>query len=700
MVLYMFALGLEMDPRMLLQGTTREARVAYSSIFTTVLIGSVLSLVAKLSIIQSFQAVVGVSIFFAGTSSPLLTRLITNLKIGKSDIGELVIASGMQSDLTTTFLLAAGAVIFIPENHFRLRDWKNMIKLSIALIVQANFAHKVGPLFMSWVNHENPVGKPMKGAHLVLSIAFMVVVCFCSVAADYNKCLSAFITGVFLPRHGRLSRFMLSKVNYFISNIIYPMYFFWLGSVSVMANFGFKSGATWIRLFSLIFIVIVGKVTGALASGAMLGFHWKDSIAIGLFLAIKGQFHTFLGVAGVHFNVLELPMSLIITFVTLLTIVYLPWVGQYIINRARKRTPNKRMALQWLDPLTELRVLLCVCGPENVPSAISFMEISRGMADPGILVYLTDMVELTDKIAVTVRQGEGTDSVTVIDKQVMAMREQITASVNSYLANSDEGITVRRMLVLSTLTNMHQDISILAEDLLISLIILPFHKRRRRDGKLDDSQLGFRQVNRKVLRNAPCSVGILVDRGLGLSQGGSRSDMFLNVGVIFIGGKDDREALAYAGRVAQHPGVKLSVVRFLVDPSAEHASNRRRSRATIAELETEMKLDDECFAGFYERHVGGGHVAYVEKNLLNSSEAFSALKSLEGQYTLIIVGKGGGVNSALTVGMNDWEECPELGPIGDILSTSEFSLTASILIIQQHNPRGELDGLDDDFSIM
>ena len=28
--------------------------------------------------------------------------------------------------------------------------------------------------------------------------------------------------------------------------------------------------------------------------------------------------------------------------------------------------------------------------------------------------------------------------------------------------------------------------------------------------------------------------------------------------VIFIGGKEDREALAYAGRVACHPGIKLS----------------------------------------------------------------------------------------------------------------------------------------------
>lgn len=204
-----------------------------------------------------------------------------------------------------------------------------------------------------------------------------------------------------------------------------------------------------------------------------------------------------------------------------------------------------------------------------------------------------------------------------------------------------------------------------------------------------------------MLRSAPCSVGILVDRGLGLIEKISRSYVSLNVAVIFIAGKDDREALAYAGRVARHPGVKLTVIRFLVETNSENTSQRAGNyRVNIAEQEEEMKLDDECFAEFYERHVAGGHVAYTEKHHANSAETYSTLRSLEGHYALIIVGRGGRVNSPLTVGMNDWEQCPELGPIGDVLSGSDFSVKTSVLIIQQHSVRGVLDGLEDDFSIM
>lgn len=190
-----------------------------------------------------------------------------------------------------------------------------------------------------------------------------------------------------------------------------------------------------------------------------------------------------------------------------------------------------------------------------------------------------------------------------------------------------------------------------------------------------------------------------MDRGFGFTEKISRSSA-RSVAVIFIGGKDDREALAYAGRVAWHPGVKLTVIRFLVDKNSENAPRRVNHRASMAEQEEEMKLDDECFAQFYERYVAGRQVAYMEKHLANSSETYTTLKSLEGQYSLIIVGRGGRVNTVLTVGLNDWQQCPELGPVGDVLSGSDFQCDTSILIIQQHSIKGQLDGLSDEFSIM
>lgn len=190
----------------------------------------------------------------------------------------------------------------------------------------------------------------------------------------------------------------------------------------------------------------------------------------------------------------------------------------------------------------------------------------------------------------------------------------------------------------------------------------------------------------------------MVDRGFGaIRQISKSSSSVLNTVVIFIGGKDDREALAYAGRIAYHRGVKLTVMRFLVDTEADNCNT---STKRTSQQEEEMKHDDECFANFYEKHVAGGKVSYMEKHLVNSAQAYTTLRSLEGHYGLFIVGRGGRVNSMLTMGMNDWEQCPELGPLGDILSGPNFSTTASVLIVQQHNPKVEPGGADNEFFIM
>ncbi|KAK7243533.1 hypothetical protein RIF29_38332 [Crotalaria pallida] len=702
MMCYMFALGIEMDSYAALKRPTKEKKVAYGGlVFTfilTILICPYFSYIDNRKLVE-FSICFAIAV--SGTASPVLTRLITHLKIGKSDIGKLVIAAGMHSDFMCSMLLSIGYIITpLPvfcKNNIEMYD---KIKAGAAIVGQTVFLAIVSPFFVNWVNNENPEGRPIKGSHLVLSIAFMVLSCSFSIVHGYSPLFSAFLTGVCMPGEGRLSKWVITKINYVLNNIYFPIFFLWMGCSLDLKEYDIKLPDTWSRLFVLTAVAIVGKIVGTVISGAMLGFDWPESIAIGLLLTTKGHLHIYLAIKAMNCGAsYSSNFGMIIAIFS--TVVHGPKVVASIIKRARKRAPTQCMALQLLDPASELRILLCLHGTQNVPTSINFMEISRGSSDPGILVYVTDMIELTDDIAATLDKDEGVRTTTVKDKEVMDMRDQVTNAFQTYVAENSDGITLKRTMAISTISNMPQDICFLAEDLMIALIILPFHRIQRPQGTLDGGNQGFRYVNRKVLRSASCSVGILVDRGFGSIDQITTSHVTFNVAVIFIGGSDDREALTFATRVAQHPKVKLTIIRFLVDTNAE-SSRLARYKDILAEQEKEKetKLDDEYFAQFYEKHVLGGHITYTEKHLANAAETFSVLRSFEGQYSLVIVGREGGLNSILTRGMNDWQQCPELGPIGDVLSGPEFSLTVSVLIIQQHKLKGDLDGLDEDFSIM
>ncbi|PRQ54708.1 putative cation/H+ exchanger [Rosa chinensis] len=701
MIGYMFVLGIEMDPYVLVRAPTKDAKVAYAGMLFTFALAC--GITPFLNYTDGFKIdfTLSLSMVLSSTASPVLTRMITNLKIGKSDIGQLVIATGMHSDFIATLLLSLGYVIWPVQVEDKKPNVRRSLQMGAALLVQTIFTAIVSPVVMNWVNNENPEGKPIKGSHLVLSMAFMAFVVACPSFWGYSAILSAFMAGIFLPREGRVSKWVIGKINYLLSTIFYPIFFFWMGYEAYFMEFQPLDWMTWARLFIVFAIATIGKVAGTMVSGALLGFNWPESVALGLLLTTKGHFHIYLAIAAKSYGKTTTSTSTVMVIAIFFTVVHAPSVVAQIIKRARRRAPTHRMSLQLLEPSSELRILLCLHGPQNLRTTINFIEICRGTADPGIVVFVTDMIELTDQIAATLVKEEGVNTMTVTDKAVTDRRDQVTAAVQAYVDEDETGITLGRLLALSTFNGMPQDICILAEDSMVALIILPFHKTQGADGTLDGGHSGFRYVNRKVLRNAPCSVGILVDRGFGLIEKISRShDHSIDMAVIFIGGKDDREALAYAGHVAQHPGVKLTILRFLVDSSSDASSRPSHYQVSRALQEEEMKLDDECFAKFYERHVAIGQVAYMEKHLANSSETYNTLMTLDGQYSLIIVGRGERVNTVLTFGMNDWQKCPELGPIGDVLSGSEFSVKTSVLIIQQNSGKGELDGLDDDFSVM
>lgn len=94
MVIHMFVVGLELDAKIFLELHLPEAKVAYTGVLTTFLMASFLTPYLDIPIDPNIPYNLCLSVLLSGTASPLLTRLITDLKIGKSDIGRFVVAAG------------------------------------------------------------------------------------------------------------------------------------------------------------------------------------------------------------------------------------------------------------------------------------------------------------------------------------------------------------------------------------------------------------------------------------------------------------------------------------------------------------------------------------------------------------------------------------------------------------------------------
>ncbi|KAF5750096.1 hypothetical protein HS088_TW03G00428 [Tripterygium wilfordii] len=148
--------------------------------------------------------------------------------------------------------------------------------------------------------------------------------------------------------------------------------------------------------------------------------------------------------------------------------------------------------------------------------------------------------------------------------------------------------------------------------------------------------------------------------------------------------------------MSEHPGISLTVMRFLPGEDAAEPAQQPSGDPTDpiiltveTENEREKQLDEVSINKFRMKNASDDSIYYIEKVVNNGEETVAAIRSMDNVHDLFIVGRGQGMISPLTAGLTDWSECPELGAIGDLLASSDFAATVSVLVVQQYVGAGQ-----------
>ncbi|KAK9134622.1 hypothetical protein Syun_013952 [Stephania yunnanensis] len=326
-------------------------------------------------------------------------------------------------------------------------------------------------------------------------------------------------------------------------------------------------------------------------------------------------------------------------------------------KRGRHFVAYKRRTIQKSKLEAELRMLACVHTPRNVPTMINLFEAIHPSRRSPICIYALHLVELTGR----------TSAMLVVQTAGQIQSDNITSAFKNFEQHTG-GVSIQPLTVISPYPTMHEDICNLAEDKHVAFIILPFHKQLTVDGAMEVTNPAFRILNQNVLANAPCSVGILVDKGFVGSTKVASGHATTQIIVLFFGGPDDREALSYARRIVEHPGTILTIIRFVPGQQAFHSSidldgtNGQGSVTVITENERARRLDEELLNDFKSANLNNGRVVYEEKVVNNGEETLAAIRSIRNIHDLYIVGRAQYMDSpsrlASTTGVNarNWEQ--------------------------------------------
>ncbi|CAD6273232.1 unnamed protein product [Miscanthus lutarioriparius] len=691
LLFFLFLVGLELDLRSVRRSGRRAFAIAAAGISLPFACGVGVAFVLRAAIPGADQAGYAPFLVFMGvalsiTAFPVMARILAELKLLTTPIGETALAAAAFNDVAAWVLLALAVAISGSGSGDHRSPIVSLWVLLCGAAFVAAWMVAVKPA-MAWVARRADASGDGGGgeAWVAVTLAGVLASGLATDVIGIHAIFGAFVFGLTVPKEGGFAARVTARVEDLVSELLLPLYFASSGLKTDVATI--RGGEAWAMLALVIATACAGKIAGTFGVAMACGMGAREALVLGVVMNTKGLVELIVLNIGRERKVLNeetfailVLMALVTTFITTPTVMAI-----YKPARAAGRRRLHHRKLQGPDPSApsspsasagagaamELRVLACIHGGQDVPAVINLIETIRGHTQPRRLVklYILRMVELTER----------TSSILM----ARAARQNGLPSATS----------------MSALHTMHDDVAAVAEDKRVSLVVLPFHKRQTGHGGDDVENLGpeWRAVNRRILREAPCSVAVLVDRGFGGGEQVSSEQVAHGVCVVFFGGPDDREALELAGRMAEHPGVQVTVVRF-VDGKAgseersevtlrpSHTKNADRSytfSTAVVDAGKEKELDEAAVAEFRQRM--GSLVRFEERVVVGNviEEVVSIGKSRE--YGLVVVGKGRLPSAMVAQLAVHPAEHPELGPIGDALASSGHGVTSSVLVVQQHD---------------
>ncbi|TKY47587.1 Cation/H(+) antiporter 15 [Spatholobus suberectus] len=618
---------------------------------------------------------ISISCGMSMSNFPVVSDALIELNLIATELGQIALSSSMINDNILWFLLVLHR--FASEKELRnsfvfLGHWLLFMFFSIFVVRPA----------VKLIARRTPVGKPVKEVYVVLILLGVLVMSGVGDVIGITFLMGPLIYGLVIPSGPPLGTTLVEKSEVLITEFLLPFFFVYVGM-----NTNLSALRDWRMFLTLQGVFFAGDLTKLLACvlvSLTYNIKPKHGTVIGLTLNIKG-ITQLIGFARLR----KLQMlddetfSQLVCCVVVITAIVTPLINLYYKHRPRVlHTPilyeGQPRTIQSTPRNTEFRIICCVHNEGNVRGVTSLLDSCNPMLESPICVYAIHLIELLGKsspILLPIRRNKKFLSVNYPNTN------HIMRAFENYSINSSGPVTVLPYVNVAPYKSMHDAICNLAQDKMVPFIITPFHENDNVD-LVGHVAASIRKMNTIFQVHVPCTLGILVDRYSRLGAC-NNSNKFFNVGIFFLGGPDDREALALGIRMSERANTRVSLFRFIVNKKV-CGSKFQLTREECEEEEADIMLDEGLIDEFKGMKYRDGNVSCYEIMVEDGVEVLDAIRSLEGNYDLVMVGRRHTNGSLNGEEMATFIENAEiLGMLGDMLSSTEFCIGIVPVLVTQ-----------------
>jgi Kef-type K+ transport system membrane component KefB len=315
LILFMFAIGMELDFSQILKNLKKTTFISHISIIFPFFLGVLMAYFVydqyadKTTPFLSFSLFIGIAMSI--TAFPVLARIIQEKGLTKTHLGAVTLASAANGDITAWCLLAV--VISIAQAGSILSAVFNVsfsvLYLLFMFVVARPFMQMVGQLY----HNEEVIDKKL--------IAFIFLVLISSSllteTLGLHALFGAFLAGVIMPPDIKFRQIMSEKVEAVSLSLFLPLFFV---STGLKTEIGLlNTPALWLLCGGFILIAVVGKLGGATLAARLTGENWKNSLYIGALMNTRGLMELIVLSIGYKMNILPPPIFVMLVLMTLVT---------------------------------------------------------------------------------------------------------------------------------------------------------------------------------------------------------------------------------------------------------------------------------------------------------------------------------------------------------------------------------------------
>lgn len=603
LIIFMFLIGLELDPKLLRGRGHSSVVISHTSIIVPFALGGVLALYLYPRLSDSSVPFSSFTLFMGAamsiTAFPVLARILTERRLLRSKVGAITITCAAVDDVTAWCILAF-VVSIARATQVVNAVWTTvfaLVYIAAMLLVVRPFMRRLG------ARGSNKEGLTQN--IVAVTMLLLLLSSWTTEVIGIHPLFGAFMLGTIMPKDGGFAQSLAEKLEDVAVVFLLPLFFAYSGLRTQIGLLDTLDG--WWMCGLIITVACVGKFGGSTLAARFTGLRWREASALGILMNTRGLMELIVLNLGLDIGVISptlfTMMVIMALFTTFMTTPLLQWI--YPPEEFAKElidAPDARDAPDVLDPppasaarAEMFTVLMCVSFDRTGPGMVTLASALAGTAAERRRLYALRLIPPTDRNSFYLNQTP---------------EQQGMTALSPLLARAEElEVQVKPLSFVSPRPS--RDICNVADVKQADLVLLGWHKPL-----FSQTVLGGTVF--EVMRDARRDVGVMIDRGL------TRVGRLL---VPFHGTAHDKAALALARRLVQEVGAEVTILH-VVKPE------RRTEDASLGARE----VVDEVFEG--KEANGERESRVVLKVIEHESPADAALEEAARGYDLVVIGVG------------------------------------------------------------